>query len=93
MKHFIIAKFKNRSDTEVLLPDIRTLFQKAVNLNGVESVIIHKSNSTRDNRYNVMIEMNLSKEGLDAFDESDIHKEWKETYGDRLESKAIFDCD
>jgi hypothetical protein len=40
-----------------------------------------------------MIEMNLSHEGLENFDASDVHKEWKATYGDRLESKAIFDCD
>lgn len=40
-----------------------------------------------------MIEMNLSHEGLEAFDASEVHQEWKNTYGDRLESKAIFDCD
>ncbi|WP_176764387.1 hypothetical protein [Butyrivibrio sp. INlla18] len=56
-------------------------------------MIIHKSNSTRDNRYSIMIEMNLSPEGLENFDVSEVHKEWKATYGDRLESKAIFDCD
>lgn len=44
-------------------------------------------------RYSVMIEMNLSHEGLEAFDASEVHQEWKNTYGDRLESKAIFDCD
>lgn len=93
MKHYIIAKFKDREDTERLLPEIKALFQKAQDLRGVEGVIIHKSNSTRDNRYSIMIEMNLSPEGLENFDASEVHKEWKATYGDRLESKAIFDCD
>ena len=93
MKHYIIAKFKDREDTERLLPEIKALFQKAQDLKGVEGVIIHKSNSTRDNRYSIMIEMNLSPEGLEVFDASDIHKEWKATYGERLESKAIFDCE
>ena len=93
MKHYIIAKFKDRKDTERLFPEIKALFQKALDLKGVESVIIHKSNSNRDNRYSIMIEMNLSHEGLEAFDASEVHKEWKDTYGDRLESKAIFDCD
>ena len=32
-------------------------------------------------------------EGLERFDASDIHKDWKSKYGDLLESKAIFDCD
>ena len=93
MKHYIIAKFKDREDTERLLPEIKALFQKAQDLKGVEGVIIHKSNSTRDNRYSIMIEMNLSPEGLENFDASEVHKEWKATYGDRLESKAIFDCE
>ena len=93
MKHYIIAKFKDREDTERLLPEIKALFQKAQDLKGVEGVIIHKSNSTRDNRYSIMIEMNLSPEGLENFDASEVHKEWKATYGERLESKAIFDCD
>ena len=76
-----------------LLPEIKALFQKAQDLKGVEGVIIHKSNSTRDNRYSIMIEMSLSPEGLENFDASEVHKEWKATYGDRLESKAIFDCE
>ena len=93
MKHYIIAKFKDREDTERLHPEIKALFQKAQDLKGVEGMIIHKSNSTRDNRYSIMIEMNLSPEGLENFDASEVHKEWKATYGERLESKAIFDCD
>jgi hypothetical protein len=93
VKHYIIAKFKDRNDTEKLFPEIKALFQKALELDGVESLMIHKSNSTRDNRYSIMIEMKLSHEGLENFDASEVHKEWKATYGDRLESKAIFDCD
>ena len=93
MKHYIIAKFKDRDDTERLIPEIKDLFQKTLDLKGVESVVIHKSNSTRENRYSIMIEMNLSPEGLEAFDASAVHKQWKDTYGDRLERKAIFDCD
>ena len=93
MKHYIIAKFKDRDDTEKLLPEIQALFRKTLDVAGVENVTIHKTNSTRDNRYSIMIEMDLSPEGLEAFDASEVHKEWKATYGDRLESKAIFDCD
>jgi hypothetical protein len=93
MKHYIIAKFYDRNDIDRLLPEITDLFQKALSIDGVEDVKIHKSNSLRDNRYSIMIEMNLSLEGLDAFDSSDIHKQWKAMYGDKLESKAIFDCD
>ena len=63
MKHFIIAKFKDRADTENLYPEIKELFSETLEIPGVESFIIHKSNSTRENRYSIMIEMNLSAEG------------------------------
>ena len=93
MKHYIIAKFRDRDDTERLLPEITELFRGTLALDGVENVTIRKSNSARENRYSIMIEMDLSREGLEAFDASDVHREWKAVYGDRLESKAIFDCE
>ena len=93
MKHYIIAKFKDRNDTTRFLPEITKLFDQTLALDGVERVDIHPSNSTRENRYSLMIEITLTPEGLNAFDASDVHRIWKETYGDRLESKAIFDCE
>ena len=93
MKHYIIAKFKDKNDTERLLPEIRRLFDKALLIDGVKAVKIHPSNSDRENRYSIMIEMTLTPAGLLAYDVSDMHKEWKRTYGDRIESKAIFDCE
>ena len=68
MKHYKIAKFKDRDDTERLLPEIKELFNETLKIPGEESFIIHKSNSTRENRYSIMIEMNLSAEGLNNFD-------------------------
>ena len=93
MKHYIIAKFKDRNDTEKLLPEIKALFQKANDLTGVESVVIHKSNSTRETRYSIMIEMTLTSQALETYDVCDAHKEWKAKYGERLIAKAIFDCE
>ena len=93
MKHYIIAKFRDRNDTEKFLPDITALFNKTLKLDGVEDVVIHKTNSTRENRYSIMIEMTVTPEGLENYDKSEAHKYWKSTYGDRLESKAIFDCE
>ncbi len=93
MKHYIIAKFKDSNDTEKLLPEITSLFDKVLDIEGINGVTIRKSNSTRENRYSIMIEIDLTHEGLENFDASDVHKEWKSVYGDRLMSKAIFDCD
>jgi hypothetical protein len=93
MKHYIIAKFKDRNDLQNLYQEISDLFQKVLDLKGVEKVELHKSNSTRENRYSLMIVLTLTPEGLEEFDASDVHREWKERYGARLESKAIFDCE
>lgn len=93
MKHYIIAKFKDSNDTERLLPEITELFDRTLLLDGVEKVEIHKSNSSRENRYSIMIEMTLTPEGLERFDACEVHHTWKDLYGSRLESKAIFDCD
>ena len=35
-----------------------------------------------------MIEMNLSHEGLETFDASEVHKEWKDIYGEIENIKA-----
>ena len=93
MKHYIIAKFKDRSDLDRLYPEISELFSGVTKLDGVDGLEIHKSNSTRENRYSLMIILHLSQKGLESFDASDIHRDWKARYGERLESKAIFDCD
>ena len=45
------------------------------------------------NRYDLMIKMELSPRALNEFDNSDIHKEWKEKFGKYIMSKTIFDCD
>ena len=93
MKHYIIAKFKDRDDLDRLYPEISELFSGVTKLDGVDGLEIHKSNSTRENRYSLMIILHLSQKGLESFDATDIHRDWKAIYGDRLESKAIFDCD
>ena len=93
MKHYILAKFKDKADTERLFPEVKEIFERTLQIDGVEDVVIHKSNSSRENRYSIMIEMTLTPQGLEAYDVSAPHKEWKAKYGDKLECKAIFDCE
>ena len=40
-----------------------------------------------------MIILDMEKEALAAYDVSEPHLRWKKEYGDRIEKKAIFDCD
>lgn len=93
MKHYIIVKFITDYNYKNELDNIIKLFDESKKIFGVESVNIYCSNSNRDNRHDIMIEMILSKEGLENFDNSDIHRNWKELYGKYISSKTIFDCD
>lgn len=93
MKHYIIVKFISNYNYNNELDNIRRLFDESKNISGVDNVNIYCSNSDRDNRHDLMIEMILSKEGLINFDNSNIHKMWKELYGKYISSKTIFDCD
>ena len=93
MKHFIIVKFIKDYNWKENIKDIEKIFKETLNIDGVYNVNIKQSNSDRSNRYDLMIEMKLSKEGLLKYDASDPHKNWKDTYGQYIENKAIFDCD
>lgn len=93
MKHFIIVKFKETVNKEEIIEPIKKLFNKALELEGVDKINIHLSNSDLQNRHDLMIEMNLTPTGLIIFDNSEIHKKWKSEYGELIITKTIFDCD
>lgn len=91
MKHCIIVKFKDRDNWRNLVGEIRNHFEKAKLIDGVSGVELKVSNSDRENRFHLMIELDMTGEGLLNFDASDVHKIWKEKYGGLLEAKTIFD--
>lgn len=93
MKHYIIAKFKENIDWKSHLEEITKLFEASTKVDGVLDIKIFPSNSELSNRSHVMIELQLTPEGLENFDNSPIHSEWKRRFGDMLEGKTIFDCD
>ncbi len=93
MKHFIIVKFDDTQNIQDTLEPIRNLFNQSLNIEGVNHVQIHTSNTNRSNRHDLMIEMNLTEKGLEAFDHSEIHRIWKNEYGKYIVNKTIFDCD
>ena len=93
MKHYIIVKFNEEYDYKKELENIKELFNESLKLNGVNKVEISISNSDRSNRHDLMIMMELTKDGLLEFDNSWIHAKWKNDYGKYISSKTIFDCD
>lgn len=93
MNHYIIVKFLEDYDYISRIEEIKELFNESLALAGVEKIEVFKSNSKLINRYDLMIKMYLTTEGLKAFDNSWIHTKWKEEYGKYIQSKTIFDCD
>ena len=73
--------------------DIESIYRRTLEIDGVQKVSIRKSNSERANRYDLMIEMTLTEHALEVYDTCSAHKEWKQRFGDKLQSKAIFDCE
>ena len=93
MKHYIIVKFIKEVNYLENLNKITELFNESLKINGVDKVNIYTSNSNLNNRHDMMIKMDLSFDALNEFDNSWIHKKWKEDYSKYIESKTIFDCD
>lgn len=96
MKHHILAKFKSeisKKQIEEFLPDIKSLFNNALSIEGISKVEVIPNCIARPNRYDLLIVLTMEKQALEIYDNSDFHHQWKEKYGSMLESKAIFDCE
>lgn len=93
MHHYIIVKFIDDVNYKDLVEPITQLFLKSLDIEGVNNVEIYSSCLDLVNRYDLMIKMNVTYEGLKNFDNSYIHKEWKEKYGNLIANKTIFDCE
>ena len=96
MKHHILAKYKpeiTKEQKEQLAEEILELFRNTISIEGIRSVAVHKNCIDRENRYDILIVIEMEPEALTEYDGCVWHKEWKEKYGPILEKKAIFDCE
>lgn len=96
MNHLIVVKFKSEySKSEILkmFEDIKTIFNQATTIPGINDVVYKTNCIDRTNRYDILINIIMDKEALPLWDESSFHKQWKDTYGHMIESKCIFDCE
>lgn len=94
MKHYIIVKYKDSvRERKILYHEISELFSRAAQLEGVTSISLSPAVLVSEKRYDLMICIDMEKEALDAFDQSDIHRLWKENYSQYIAHKAIFDCE
>ena len=92
MKHYILGKWKPEVSEKALLCDrIRKLFADADQIPGVHGASVYENCVDRENRYGIMIVMDMEREAISAWDASELHHRWKAMFGDLLEKKAIFD--
>ena len=93
MKHCIIAKYTPEAypKREELLPRIREIFSAAGAIPGVHGAEVLPNCVDRSNRYDVMIVLDMDREALPLYDDSEMHHRWKDEFGPLLEKKAIFD--
>ena len=93
MQHYIIVKFNENIEKEEIINNIKELFKRTNQIKEIKKLEIFESNINLPNRYDLMIKMELTPKALNEFDNSYIHKEWKEKFGKYIMSKTIFDCD
>lgn len=90
MIHYIIVKFKKDIDKKKISNEIKKYFNENKDENTL-SFEIFDNVIERDNRYDLMIKLNIKD--LDIYDNSKMHKLYKETFSQYIEKKVIFDYD
>ncbi|MCQ2488230.1 MAG: hypothetical protein MJ143_03005, partial [Clostridia bacterium] len=91
MKHCIIVKWNEDVDKKNILIPIKELYSGALDIPGISGVTFIENCIDIKNRYDIMIQIEIEKDKLEFWNQSEIHKTWKEKYGDKIMSKAIFD--
>lgn len=93
MLHHIIVKWNNTADKKALASEVKDLFRNATEIQGIIEVQIKENIIPRDNRYDLMIVLNIDEDSLTIWDNSELHKKWKAEYGSIIEKKCIFDSE
>ena len=96
MKHCILVQYNADVDAakkEKLLPEIKELFSGLSAIEGIHGVEVIPNVVDRPNRYDLLIRIDMEKETLPVYDDSEPHHIWKRDYACYLEKKAIFDYD
>ncbi len=93
MKHCILAKYTAEAYPRraELLPRVREIFSAAESIPGVTGAEVFPNCVDRDNRYDVLVVLEMERGALASYDASVMHRRWKDEFGPLLEKKAIFD--
>lgn len=93
MKHYIIVKLKDKAMLPELSEKAESIFSETLSIEGIRSVKVHTSCSDISNRYDLMIEMDMTPEALSLYVPCEPHQRWKALCDPLMESKVIFDCE
>ncbi|MBQ9944747.1 MAG: hypothetical protein IJO67_10350 [Clostridia bacterium] len=94
MKHHIIVKYNALvTDKQAMQAEIEQFFAPAGEIEGVHRVSFYPNCIPVENRFDLMIVLEMDKEALPNWNTSKLHLQWKEQYGRYILSKAIFDCE
>ena len=85
MQHCILVKWTPDAG------DRDALAKEAVADGVATALTIRRNVINRPNRYDLLIELTMTPDMLPAYDASEPHHRWKETFGARIQQKAIFD--
>ena len=94
MLHRIIVKYTPLvTDRDAFAEEVLMVFKPLEQTDGIRRVDIVKGLPLAENRWDLMIEIEMDEKALPAYNESAPHKLWKQKYAPFIEKKAIFDCD
>ena len=94
MKHLVIVKMnENAPSREEFIQKAKEAFAPVTDIPGIRAVRVIPGLPLAENRYDFIVEIDMDKESLPAYNESEAHKSWKKNYGAWILSKAIFDCE
>lgn len=89
MRHCILTRFRaDAGDWQAYLPEIREIFSAAGDIPGVRGAEVFPNCVDRENRYHVLIRLDMDPAALAAYDVSPMHHRWKDRFGPLLEKKA-----
>ena len=91
MKHLIIVKSAQGVDSAAFAKEAEAHFQGILTLDGIHGVRVIKGIEEHANRYSFIVEIDMDKDALPAYNDCACHHEWKEKYACKIEKKAIFD--
>ena len=91
MEHYLIVKFRKDTDVKIVYEEIKGLFEKASEIEGVKKADVFLSSGKLRNNYDMMIKVQMKKSTLQSFKDSDLYREWEEKYSKYISKTTVFD--